>query len=127
FSVGFGKPLLRWRGKPTADDLQAGAEPTEYVISALPLGGYVKMLGELQPGQGEGSGAGESSPVLRRQSFAHKPLYQRAAIVAAGPVFNFLLAILLYWGLFMGGTNGLAPVIGDVAPASAGDSAGLRA
>ena len=96
FSIGFGKPLLRWRGKPTADDLQSGAEPTEYVISALPLGGYVKMLGEMQ-----GDGEGDISPGLRRQSFALKPLYQRAAIVAAGPVFNLLLAIFLYWGLFL--------------------------
>lgn len=134
FSIGFGKPLLRWRGKPTADDLQAGSEPTEYVISALPLGGYVKMLGELQPGQGDGgqddaSGQYASPPsaVLRRQSFAHKPLYQRAAIVAAGPIFNFLLAVLLYWGLFLGGTSGLAPVIGDVEPEGAAARAGLQA
>ncbi len=118
FSIGFGKPLLRWRGKPTVDDLQCGAEPTEYVISALPLGGYVKMLGEQD---------GDISPVLRRQSFAHKPLHQRAAIVAAGPVFNFLLAILLYWGIFLAGVSGLAPVIGDVAPGSTGAAAGLQA
>lgn len=118
FSIGFGKPLLRWRGKPTADDLQCGAEPTEYVISALPLGGYVKMLGEQD---------GEISPGLRRMSFSHKPLLQRAAIVAAGPVFNLLLAILLYWGLFLAGVSGLAPVVGDVAPGSTAERAGLRA
>lgn len=119
FSIGFGKPLLRWRGKPTADDLESGSEPTEYVISALPLGGYVKMLGEQD--------AGDPNPVLRRQSFAHKPLYQRAAIVATGPLFNFALAILLYWGLFLGGVNGLAPVVGDVGPDSSAAAAGLQA
>jgi len=122
FSIGFGKPLLRWRGKPTADDLQSGAEPTEYVISALPLGGYVKMLGEMQ-----GDGEGVISPGLHRQSFALKPLYQRAAIVAAGPVFNLLLAIFLYWGLFLAGVSGLAPVIGDVEPEGIAARAGLRA
>jgi len=130
FSIGFGKPLLRWRGKPTADDLQSGAEPTEYVISALPLGGYVKMLGELQPerhGEGDVEGQDEISPILRRQSFALKPLYQRAAIVAAGPVFNLLLANLLYWGTFLPGVSGLAPVVGDVEPGGIAATAGLRA
>jgi regulator of sigma E protease len=118
FSIGFGKPLLRWRGKPTVDDLQSGAEPTEYVISALPLGGYVKMLGEQD---------GEITPALRRMSFSHKPLLQRSAIVAAGPVFNLLLAILLYWGIFLAGVSGLAPVVGDVAADSTAAISGLQA
>jgi regulator of sigma E protease len=119
FSVGFGKPLLRWRGKPTPADLESGSEPTEYVISVLPLGGYVKMLGEQE--------AADPNPLLRSQSFAHKPLYQRAAIVAAGPLFNFLLAILLYWTLFLGGVSGLAPVIGEVTADSSSARAGLQA
>jgi regulator of sigma E protease len=118
FSIGFGKPLLRWRGKPTVDDLQSGAEPTEFVISVLPLGGYVKMLGEQDS---------EITPGLRRMSFSHKPLAQRAAIVAAGPIFNFLLAILLYWGIFLAGVSGLAPVVGDVEPGSIAERSGLRA
>lgn len=118
FSIGFGKPLLRWRGKPTLDDLQCGAEPTEFVISALPLGGYVKMLGEQD---------GDITPALRRMSFSHKPLVQRAAIVAAGPIFNLLLAILLYWGIFLAGVSGLAPVVGDLAPGGIAERAGLRA
>lgn len=115
FSIGFGKPLLRWKGKPG----KAGASnevPTEYVISALPLGGYVKMLGEQEDDLG---------PDLRKQSFGHKPLLQRTAIVAAGPVANFLLAILLYWFVFLAGVSGLAPVVGDVEPGSAADQATL--
>lgn len=125
FSIGFGKPLLRWRGRPTVDDLHTGAEPTEYVIGALPLGGYVKMLGEMQGAEGERGEQGEISPHLRRQSFSHKPLYQRAAIVAAGPLFNLLLALAFYWVLFLNGVSGLAPVIGDVAGGSVAAEAGL--
>lgn len=112
FSVGFGKPILRWRGKPL--DGQKG-EGTEYVIGLLPLGGYVKMLGEQD----------DVSPALRDQAFNHKPLSSRAAIVAAGPVANFLLAILVYWLMFMTGVTGLAPVVGDVAAESPAAGSGL--
>lgn len=122
FSIGFGKPLLRWKGKvkPKApgrmhlDD----EEPTEFVISVLPLGGYVKMLGEQEH---------EIDPALRDQAFNFKPLYQRTAIVAAGPIANFLLAIVLYWAVFMAGVSGLAPVVGDVEPDGSAAQAGLQA
>jgi regulator of sigma E protease len=102
FSIGFGKPLLRWRGKPLPGETPENA--TEYAICMLPLGGYVKMLGEQD----------DVSPADRARAFNHKPLPQRAAIVAAGPIANFLLAIVVYWLMFMTGVSGLAPVIGAV-------------
>jgi regulator of sigma E protease len=117
FSIGFGKPLLAWKGKPGKAGTSSEV-PTEYVISALPLGGYVKMLGEQEDDIG---------PDLRKQSFGHKSLLQRTAIVAAGPVANFLLAIILYWCVFLAGVSGLAPVVGDVEPGSAADQATLLA
>src|SRR5690606_26455524 len=85
---------------------------------ALPLGGYVKMLGEQEE---------PLAPEQQARSFSHKPLYQRAAVVAAGPFANFLLAIVLYWGIFLAGVNGLAPVVGDVAPGTPGGASELRA
>ncbi len=115
FSVGFGKPLLRWRGKPLAGETEQ--EATEYVIGVLPLGGYVKMLGEQE----------EVNPADRQRAFNHKPLLQRAAIVAAGPFANFLLAIFVYWLMFMNGVSGLAPVIGAVTAESPAAVAGLQA
>lgn len=115
FSVGFGKPLLRWRGKPLPGE--APDEATEYVIGALPLGGYVKMLGEQD----------DVAPEQRAHAFNHKPLSKRAAIVAAGPIANFLLAIVVYWLMFMVGVNGIAPVIGRVDDASPAALAGLQA
>lgn len=115
FSVGFGKPILRWRGKPAPGE--AAGEGTEYVVGVLPLGGYVKMLGEQD----------EVSSAQRAQAFNHKPLSQRAAIVAAGPLANFLLAIVVYWLMFVTGVSGLAPVIGAVSADSVGASAGLQA
>ncbi|MDR2212317.1 MAG: RIP metalloprotease RseP [Pseudomonadales bacterium] len=120
FSVGFGKPLWRWYGKPQAGVPGDDGKPhrTEYVIAALPLGGYVRMLGE--------QGNGEVSRKLKAFSFSHKPLAQRAAIVAAGPIANFLLAILLYWLMFMGGVSGLAPVVGRVEANSPAALAGLQ-
>src|SRR5690606_17910805 len=90
---------------------------TEYAICMLPLGGYVRMLGEQD----------DVGPELRPFSFTHKSLGQRAAIVAAGPIANFLLAILLYWLMFMGGVSGLAPVVGRVEAESPVAQAGLLA
>ena len=78
FSVGFGKPLLRWRLKN---------RPTEYVIGLLPLGGYVRMLDERE---------GPVDPAERHLAFNTQPLRARAAIVAAGPLANLLLAVLIY-------------------------------
>lgn len=107
FSVGFGKPLIRWHDR----------QGTEFVIAALPLGGYVKMLDERE---------GEVAEAQQDQAFNRKPVSQRFAIVAAGPLANFLLAIVAYWLLFVIGTQVLAPVVGQVEPDSPAAVAGLR-
>ena len=94
FSVGFGLPL--WRRK-------FGADRTEWAISAFPLGGYVKMLDERE---------GVVEPGELHRAFNRQTVAKRFAIVLAGPVANFLLAILLYWVLFMHGVPGIRPVVG---------------
>jgi regulator of sigma E protease len=94
-----------------------GKDQTEWVIAAFPLGGYVKMLDER-----EGSVAPQDLP----QSFNRKPVMQRFAIVAAGPLANFLLAIVLYWLLFMLGMPAMKPVIGTVTPATPAAFAGFE-
>ncbi|MCH6584368.1 MAG: RIP metalloprotease RseP [Proteobacteria bacterium] len=98
FSIGFGKPLIRkyW-----------GRDQTEWAIAAFPIGGYVKMLDEHE---------GEVAPEDLTRAFNRKSVAHRFAIVAAGPIANFLLAILLYWLLFMHGVSGMKPVIGPVIP-----------
>lgn len=100
FSVGFGQPLLRKRW---------GKDQTEWVIAAFPLGGYVKMLDEHE---------GKVAPEELSRSFNRKSVARRFAIVAAGPLANFLLAILLYWLLFMLGVSGMKPMLGAVTPAT---------
>lgn len=107
FSVGFGKPLFSWYDK----------QGTEYVIAALPLGGYVKMLDERE---------GEVPEELAGQAFNRKPVGQRFAIVAAGPLANFLLAIVAYWFLFVIGTTVPAPLVGQVTEGSPAAEAGLQ-
>ncbi len=108
FSVGFGTPLLRWHDR----------HGTEFVIAAIPLGGYVKMLDERE---------GDVPSALVGQSFNRKSVRQRIAIVAAGPVANFLLAILFFWVLAMLGIQQVRPVIGAVEAGSLAASAGLTA
>jgi regulator of sigma E protease len=98
FSVGFGLPL--WRRK-------FGADQTEWAVSAFPLGGYVKMLDERE---------GPVPADERHRAFNRQGVAKRFAIVLAGPVANFLLAILLYWVLFMHGVPGVRPVIGTPLP-----------
>jgi len=107
FSIGFGKPL--WKRV-------AGADRTEYVIAAIPLGGYVKMLDERE---------GEVDPHELGRAFNRQTVSKRIAIVAAGPFFNFILAILAYWFMFMLGVNGIKPVIGNVTPNSIAAEAGV--
>lgn len=107
FSVGFGKPLLRWHDR----------HGTEFVVAMLPLGGYVKML----DGREEKLGAQDE-----QQAFNLKPVRQRMAIVAAGPAANFLLAFVFFWALAMLGTQQVRPVIGSVAPESLAEEAGLE-
>ena len=100
FSIGFGKVIYCKRFS------SAG---TEWVISAIPLGGYVKMLDERE---------GEVAPEELPYAFNRQPVLQRMAIVITGPLANFLLAIVLYWGLFVYGLPGLKPMLGEVPPGS---------
>jgi regulator of sigma E protease len=108
FSVGFGKPL--WTR-------EYGPDRTEWVIAAFPLGGYVKMLDERE---------GPVSPSEAGRAFNRQTVGKRFAIVLAGPVANFLLAIALYWLLFMHGVPGLKPVIGAVPAGTPAAVAGFR-
>jgi len=111
FSVGFGKPL--WSRK-------IGRDQTEFAIAAIPLGGYVKMLGENQSDIPEESAAEDLSRAFSRQS-----VQKRIAIVLAGPIANLLLAILLYWVLFMLGVVGMKPIVGHVPENSPAAKAGI--
>lgn len=108
FSVGFGKPLAR---------IQWGRDSTEWVICALPLGGYVKMLDERE---------GPVSEVELHRAFNRQNVWRRIAIVAAGPVANFLLAMILYWMLFMGGVKEARPILAAPAVNSAAAVAGIQ-
>ncbi|GLR08756.1 zinc metallopeptidase RseP [Mixta theicola] len=99
FSVGFGKALWRRRDRLG----------TEYVIALIPLGGYVKMLDERVE---------SVPPELRHQSFNNKTVLQRAAVIAAGPVANFLFAIFAYWLVFIHGVPGVRPVTGGIVSGS---------
>lgn len=115
FSIGFGKAAKTWIGK----------DGVEYVIAPIPLGGYVKMLGQEDTTVTDTS----SVPASQRQySFACKPLWQRMVIVAAGPIANFLLAIFVFWLINISyGVSGIAPVVNSVIEDSVADRAGLRA
>lgn len=108
FSVGFGRPLWTRR---------FGRDNTEFVVAAIPLGGYVKMLDE-----NEGKVSKKDLP----RAFNRQPLAKRAAIVLAGPMFNFLFAILAYWLLFSVGTEGLKPIVGKVVDNSIAAQAGFH-
>lgn len=99
FSIGFGKGLFRWYDR----------QGTEYVIAAIPLGGYVKMLDERE---------GEVPAELRDQAFNTKSVWQRIAIVSAGPLVNLAFAVFAYWLMFIVGTSTVVPVIGDIRPDS---------
>lgn len=105
FSIGFGPPLWRWQGR----------DGTEYVIAALPLGGYVRMLDERE---------GEVPAHERDRAFNRKPVWQRMAIVAAGPLANLLLAFLLLWAMLVLGRPDYAPVVGQAKAIAA--EAGLQ-
>ncbi len=109
FSIGFGQPLLTRR---------LGKDQTEWVVAAFPLGGYVKMLDEHE---------GQVEPQDLTRAFNRKPVGYRFAIVAAGPIANFLLAILLYWFLFMLGVSGIKPVLGPVKATTPAAFAGFEA
>ena len=108
FSIGFGKPFWSMTDK----------HGTEFSLAPIPLGGYVKMLDERE---------GEVPTELLDQAFTQKGVWQRIAIVIAGPVANFLLAILLYWVIFLPGITALSPVIGSVEPDGLAQRSGLEA
>lgn len=107
FSVGFGQPLWKYTGKGG----------TEFVIAAIPLGGYVKMLDEREE---------VVEPEEQQMAFNRQSAWRRSAILAAGPGANFLLAIFAYWIVFIMGVPGYKPVIGDVKPDHVAEQAGLR-
>jgi regulator of sigma E protease len=114
FSVGFGKPLVRWVSKKTG---------VEWTIAALPLGGYVKMLDEreIDPASGTTIPVEDLPRAFNRQSVA-----KRIAIVAAGPVANFLLAIALFSAVFAGGVTEPAAIVSQPAPGTAAARAGFE-
>ncbi len=106
FSVGFGNAI--WK--------RIGRDGTEYQIAAIPLGGYVKMLDARE---------GEVDPALRGQEFTGKPVWQRIAIVAAGPGFNLIFTIAAFWLMFMLGRPDVAPLV-TATPQSIAASAGIQ-
>ena len=108
FSVGFGRAL--WSRK-------IGRDGTEWAIGAFPLGGYVKMLDERE---------GPVAPEELHRSFNRQSVWRRMAVVAAGPVANLILAVVLYWGLFWHGVEELKPVFGTPVAASPAASAGFE-
>ncbi|WP_440582356.1 sigma E protease regulator RseP [Aliidiomarina celeris] len=106
FSIGFGKPLFKWLGK----------DGTQYQIAAVPLGGYVRMLDhEIDP----------TKDAEVQQSFRSKSLGQRAAVVVAGPVANFIFAIAALWLMLMIGVPSVKPIVGAVEENSVAQRAGL--
>ena len=107
FSIGFGKPLWMRRDR----------EGVEWSIAAIPLGGYVKMLDERE---------GPVAPADRALAFNNASVGRRMAIVAAGPAFNFGLAVLLYWGVYVVGVQGLRPLLAEPPAGSVAAAAGLR-
>ena len=107
FSIGFGKPL--WMKT-------FGTDKTELVVAAIPLGGYVKMLDERE---------GDVSEAEQHRAFNRQSIGTRVAVVVAGPLSNFLFAILAYWMMFVAGVPGLRPIVGDVVPASFAAEAGF--
>ncbi|HYG32324.1 MAG TPA: RIP metalloprotease RseP [Methylophilaceae bacterium] len=112
FSIGFGKPLYRRK---------FGKDQTEFILAAFPLGGYVKMLDERE--------ATPEVAILEEdlpRAFNRQSVWKRIAVVAAGPAANLLLAIFIYWLLFMQGVTGLKPVIGDITPGTSAAQASMK-
>ncbi len=111
FSIGFGKPLFSWRKKtPEGDEI-------DFVIAAIPLGGYVKMLDERE---------GNVPEEEKARAFNNQSVSKRIAIVFAGPAFNFILAIFLYWIVFMLGSTVDRPFVGEVDEQSVAAQAGFQ-
>ncbi len=111
FSIGFGRPL--WS--------RIDSRGTEWVVTAIPLGGFVRMLGEQEPGE-----VPLAVPLKPEdKDYSQLSVGWRLFISAAGPAANFLLTIIIYWALFIAGTPAIAPMLGDVDPDTALGQAGL--
>jgi regulator of sigma E protease len=108
FSVGFGKPLWRRLAK----------NGTEFVVASIPLGGYVKMLDERE---------GNVSEADLPYAFNRQSLPKRVAVLAAGPVFNLIFAVIAYWFVFIVGAPGTRPIVGEIARDSHAEAAGFHA
>ncbi|MCY4045179.1 MAG: RIP metalloprotease RseP [Cellvibrionales bacterium] len=106
FSVGFGPSIVKWFDK----------HQTEYCLAIIPLGGFVKMLDERE---------GDVADEEKHLAFNNQPVWQRILVVAAGPVANFILAIVVYWVIFLNGITSLASVIFEVTPDSVAANAGV--
>jgi regulator of sigma E protease len=107
FSIGFGRPL--WR--------RTARNGTEFVVASIPLGGYVKMLDEREGGVAE-----KDLPF----AFNRQSLPRRAAVLAAGPVFNLVFAVIAYWCVLVLGDPGIRPIVGEIAKDSYAEAAGVR-
>ncbi len=108
FSIGFGKPIVTW---------VRGQDRTEYCISAIPLGGYVRFLDSRE---------GPIDPEDEGRAFNHRPVPARIAVLLAGPMFNFFFAVFAYWLLSMDGVPALRPAVGEVTPQTYAAEAGLE-
>ena len=108
FSVGFGKPIYKYKSKK--------GDKTEYRLSIIPLGGYVQFLDSRND---------EVQPQEIKRSFNHQPLFSKISILFAGPLFNFLFAVLAYFFLFSNGVMTMKPIVGEVIDGSYASNAGL--
>jgi regulator of sigma E protease len=108
YSIGFGRPL--WR--------RLDSQGTEFALSAIPLGGYVKLLDERE---------GPVADADLSMAYNRKPVWQRIMVLLAGPFANFLFAVVAYWVVFVAGVPALKPVLGEVTPDSVAARSGLVA
>ncbi|MCI0654141.1 MAG: RIP metalloprotease RseP [Methylococcaceae bacterium] len=108
FSIGFGKPLWKYQKDPAS---------TEYLVAAIPLGGYVKMVDERE---------GEVAPEDLPYAFNRQSLTARSAIVLAGPLFNLFLAVFIFWGILVNGETGFRPLLGKIEPGTIAAQAGFE-
>ena len=119
FSIGFGRELVGWTDR----------HGTRWKISAIPLGGYVRFVGDMNAASGgiDEEVVAKADPNLAPRLFANKSVWQRIAVVIAGPVANVLLTFLILYALLLGyGRYTITPVIGDVLPGSVAEAAGLE-
>ena len=108
FSVGFGRPIYKYKSKK--------GDKTEYRLSIIPLGGYVQFLDSRND---------EVQPQEIKRSFNHQPLFSKISILFAGPLFNFIFAVLAYFFLFSNGVMTMKPIVGEVIDGSHASNAGL--